>query len=76
MTTSSPSPSPWARTHTVAPSRVCGTEYWPDSNITIGVLPGTTRVVPNATVCGCVGTGCSRVRSSANISTGGRFVVR
>ena len=40
------------------------------------MFAGTTRVVPNATVCGTAGTGCSRARSSASISTGGRFVVR
>ncbi len=76
MTTCSSSPTPWARTHTVAPSSWCGTEYWPDSNVTIGVFAGTTLVVPNATVCGTAGTGCSRARSCASISTGGRFVTR
>ena len=40
------------RTHTVCPSRVAGTEYWPPSKETIGVVAGTVRVTPNATVCG------------------------
>lgn len=40
------SPTPWVRTHTAVPSSDspfswCGTEYWPDSNITIGVFAGT-----------------------------------
>lgn len=65
MTTCSATPTPWVRTHTVAPSSewpswTWGTEYWPDSNVTIGVLIGTTRVVPNATVCGTVGKVCGK----------------
>jgi hypothetical protein len=36
-----------------------GTEYWPYSKATIGVLLGTTLVVPNATVNGLAATGCS-----------------
>jgi hypothetical protein len=51
MTTCSSPPRPWTRTHTVAPSSVCGTEYWPDSNAPIGVFDGTVRVVST------VGTG-------------------
>jgi hypothetical protein len=47
MTCSSP-PRPWTRTHTVAPSSVCGTESWPDPNATIGVFDGTVRVVSTA----------------------------
>src|SRR5699024_2285386 len=53
ITICSPSPIPWVRTQTVSPSNDspstwCGTEYCPDSNVTIGVLTGTCRVVPNA----------------------------
>lgn len=36
----------------------------------------TRRVVPNATVNGCLGSGCSRWRSSASISAGVRRVAR
>jgi hypothetical protein len=36
----------------------------------------TRRVVPNATVNGWPGSGCSRVRSSASASTGARRVSR
>ena len=36
----------------------------------------TRRVVPNATVNGWLGNGCSRVRSSASASTGRRRVSR
>jgi hypothetical protein len=42
------------------PQQVCGTEYCPPSKATIGVLPGTTLLTPNATVCGDAGIGCSR----------------
>lgn len=58
----------------MVPSSWCGTEYWPDSKVTSGVFAGTCRVVPNATVCGVIATGCRRARSSASISTGGRLV--
>ena len=60
----------------MAPISWCGTEYWPYSNATIGVLTGTWRVVPNATVNGVAATGCSRGCSSASISAGARRVVR
>ncbi len=74
--TCSCAPWPWTRTHTVSPSRVCGTEYCPPSNATIGVLPGTTLLTPNATVCGDAGIGCSAARSCASISAGARRVTR
>ena len=48
----------------------------PASKDTIGVLPGTVRVTPNATVCGCAGTRCRRSPSSASMSTGARRVIR
>jgi hypothetical protein len=76
MTTCSYSPRPWTRTHTVCPSRVWGTEYWPASKETIGIEAGTVLVRPNATVCGCAGTGCNRACSSASISLGARRVTR
>ena len=75
MTTCSSRPAGPAPTPS-APSRVCGTEYWPPSKETIGVFAGTVRVTPNATVCGVAGIGCSRARSSASISAGARRVTR
>ncbi len=73
---SSSVPWPWTRTHTVRPSRRCGTEYWPPSWVTIGVFAATVRVTPNATVCGATGSGCNRARSSASMSAGTRRVTR
>jgi hypothetical protein len=64
------------RTQTCSPSRACGTEYCPPSKATIGVLSGTVRVTPNATVCGASGSRCNRARSSASISTAARRVTR
>ena len=41
----------------MAPINRWGTEYWPFSKLTIGVLTGTVLVVPNATVNGAAATG-------------------
>ena len=40
------------------------------------MLAGTARVTPNAAVKGWAGSGCSRARSSASMSAGGRRVIR
>lgn len=74
--TCSPGPTPWLRTNTRAPSRSAGTEYWPFSNVTIGVFAGTVRDSPKATVCAVSGTRCSRSRSSSSITSGLRLVTR
>ena len=69
-------PGPVARTQTVAPSSWWGTEYCPDSKLTIGVVD---RDHSGDTVPGGErhpGSRCSRVRSSASMSTGQRFVTR
>ncbi len=63
------------RTCTTCPARWCGTEYWPASNDTSDIA-STRRVTPSAAVNGTAGSGCSRDRSSASISAGGRRVIR
>jgi len=64
-------PHPHRRTH-----QVCGTEYGPCANATIGMFVGTVRATPNAAVYGWAGSGCSRLRSPASISAGTRRVTR
>jgi hypothetical protein len=62
--------------NTRAPSKWAGKEYWPVSNVTIGVLSGTARVRPSTSVYAVLGTRCNRGCSSLSITAGLRLVAR
>ena len=67
--------SPSARAQTFCSISALGTEYSAEP-IEIVDCSLTLRVSPKQTVCATAGNGCSRARSSASITAGGRRVTR